>query len=164
MFTYLIRLTIAAVLLCGLAGARPAMANMSMLDNFNYAQPAFKNAMPFATTHVVIQVSQDDPARWNLVLNNAQNLLDSFGADKIQIVVVAYGPGLKILLANSPVAERLATLDQEGIEFDACHNTMMGMAKATGKMPELVLSAVIVPAGVQRILQLESHGFLYLKP
>ncbi len=164
MKTYQIFLTIVALIFGAFAGAAPAQANMSMLDNFNYDQPAFKTSMPFATTHAVIQVSEDDPARWSMVLNNAQNLLDSMGASKIQIVVVTYGPGLKMILASSPLAERIAALDKEGVEFDACHNTMLGMAKATGTMPVIVPEAVIVPAGVLRILQLESHGFLYLKP
>ncbi|HQT63730.1 MAG TPA: DsrE family protein [Acidocella sp.] len=137
---------------------------MSMLDNYDFNKPAFKNSMPFATTHAVIQVSEDDPARWNLVLNNAQNMLDFMGASKIQIVIVAYGPGLKMLLAGSPVAGRIQSLDQEGVEFDACHNTMLAMEKATGQMPVIVPPAVIVPAGVIRIMQLEAHGFSYLKP
>lgn len=146
------------------AGAQAARANMSMLDDFDFNKPAFQTDMPFATAHLVLQVSQDDPARWNLALNNAQNVLDFLGASKVQIVLVTYGPGLKMLLADSPVAQRIASMSKEGIEFDACHNTMMGMARATGKMPVLVPQAVIVPAGIVRIMQLESHGFSYIKP
>ncbi len=164
MKSYLIRLTIGAAFAVAPFALKPAFANMSMLDNYDYNTPSFKTSAPFATVHVVIQVSEDDPARWNLVLNNAQNLLDFMGASKTQIVVVAYGPGLKMLLADSPVAGRIQSLDQEGVEFDACHNTMMAMAKASGHMPVIVAPAVIVPAGVVRILQLESHGFSYLKP
>ena len=48
--------------------------------------------------------------------------------------------------------------------LDACHNTMEGMAKKLGHLPELVPQAVIVPAGVVRIMQLEHAGFEYLKP
>ncbi|MBU2837690.1 hypothetical protein HF673_18910, partial [Acidithiobacillus thiooxidans] len=48
--------------------------------------------------------------------------------------------------------------------FDACHNTMLQMAKKLGHLPKLVPSAVIVPAGIVRIMQLESHGFDYVKP
>ncbi|MDE8349274.1 MAG: DsrE family protein [Acidocella sp.] len=164
MIEYFVRLTVFTMFVSFVALVRPAHANMSMLDNFDYAQPAFKNSMPFATQHVVIQVSQDDPALWNLALNNAQNVQDYFGAQKVQVVVVAYGPGLKMLIAGSPVTERLATLDQEGIEFDACHVTMLGMERATGHLPVLVPSAVIVPGGIVRIMQLEAHGFQYIKP
>ncbi|MHB1302943.1 MAG: hypothetical protein ACYCZB_05640 [Acidiphilium sp.] len=50
------------------------------------------------------------------------------------------------------------------MEFDACHNTMMALARAFGHMPKLVKQAVIVPAGVVRVAQLEAHGFSYIKP
>jgi len=167
------RITLGAAALAltwgGLAATGPAMAappsaNPSMLKDFQFDHPRFVHQVPFAQRRLVLQVSEDDPARWTLVLNNAQNVLDFVGADKAQVVVVAYGPGLKMLFADSPVAKRIAALDHEGIEFDACHNTMLGMAKAMGHMPALVPSAVIVPAGIVRIMQLESHGFSYIKP
>ncbi|OZB31252.1 MAG: hypothetical protein B7X51_09220 [Pseudomonas sp. 34-62-33] len=84
-------------------------------------------------------------------MNNAQNLLAALGAKKVQIVVVAFGPGLKMLLADSPLARRVAALDAQGVEFDACHNTMEGMARKLGHLPELVPAAVVVPAGVVRL-------------
>ena len=149
----------------GLATAGPAAAaNPSMLKTFRFDHPAFVHEHSFAKHHLVMQVSEADPARWNLVLNNAQNVMDSLGAQEVQVVVVAYGPGLKMLLHDSKVAKRIAALDAEGVEFDACHNTMEAMAKATGHMPVLTPEAVIVPGGIVRIMQLEAHGFAYIRP
>ena len=153
-----------AVVCFVLASRGIARANPSMLNNFNFDHPTFEHPHAFATHHVVIQVSQGDPARWNLVLNNAQNLLEAFGDDKVQIVVVTYGPGLKMLFPNSPVAKRVAAMDQEGIEFDACHKTMEAMARKLGHMPKLEPTAMIVPGGLVRIMQLEKAGFDYIKP
>lgn len=155
---------ILAVACLAFAFSGVAQANPSMLENFDFNHPTFEHKHDFANRHVVIQVSEGNPARWHLVLNNAQNVLDAFGADKVQVVVVAYGPGLKMLLANSPDAKRIASMDAEGIEFDACHNTMEAMARKIGHMPKLVSQAVIVPGGIVRIMQLESHGFDYIKP
>ena len=146
----------------GLATAQAA--NPSMLNDFKFDAPTFVHQLPFAQYKMVIQVSQDDPYVWNLALNNAQNVLNDLGQEKVQIVIVTYGPGLRMLLKDSPVADRIASQDAEGIEFDACHNTMMGMAKKLGHLPELVPQAVIVPAGVVRIMQLEHAGFAYIKP
>lgn len=143
---------------------RGARANPSLLQTFKFNQPEFIKQHPFAAVHLVIQVSENDPARWNLALNNAQNMLDDMGDDQLQIVMVAYGPGLRMFLAESPVAARIASLDAEGVEFDACHNTMENMAKKLGHLPALVPQAVIVPSGVIRIVQLEAHGFNYIKP
>jgi intracellular sulfur oxidation DsrE/DsrF family protein len=155
---------ILALALLGAGAMQAQAANPSMLHDFHFDKPAFIHDLPFARTNLVIQVSEDDPQRWALALNNAQNAMDFFGQEKVRIVIVAYGPGLRMLLANSPMAKRIASLDAEGVEFDACHNTMEGMAKKLGHMPKLVPQAVIVPAGLVRIMQLEQHGFDYIKP
>jgi intracellular sulfur oxidation DsrE/DsrF family protein len=153
-----------ALPILGILGMATASANVSMLNDFNFDHPTFIHDLPFAKQHVVIQVSQANPARWTLTLNNAQNLLNYFGQEKIQIVVVAFGPGIKMYLPNSPVASRIAAINAEGVEFDVCHNSMEAFKKKTGHLPKLDPSVVIVPAGIVRIMQLESHGFDYIKP
>ncbi|HQT60092.1 MULTISPECIES: DsrE family protein [unclassified Acidiphilium] len=156
--------TILSTILALAVSGGMARANPSMLGTFDFDHPAFLHANPAATRHVVIQVSAAAPGHWLMALNNAQNLLAALGAKKVQIVVVAFGPGLKMLLADSPLARRVAALDAQGVEFDACHNTMAAMARHLGHMPKLVPQAVVVPAGAERIVQLEAHGFAYLKP
>lgn len=141
-----------------------AGASQSLLEGYSYDHLKLVHELPFAKHHAVLQVSQDDPALWNLTLNNATNMLEYFGADKIQVVVVAYGPGLKMLLKNSPVAKRLQALDAEGVEFDACNNTLQAMSKKLGHTPELAPEAVLVPGGIVRIMQLQQNGYNYIKP
>ena len=141
-----------------------AGASQSLLQGYSYDHLKLVHELPFAKHHAVLQVSQDDPALWNLALNNAANMQQFFGEDKIQVVVVAYGPGLKMLLKDSPVAKRLQALDGQGVEFDACNTTLMGMAKQLGHTPELAPEAVLVPGGIVRIMQLEQHGYNSIKP
>ena len=58
------------------------------------ALPWFAAAQDAARpTRVVVQVSEADPARWNLALNNVKNLQDDLGAANVTIEIVAYGPG-----------------------------------------------------------------------
>lgn len=146
------------------AHAQAADAAPAQAAPFDFDHPTFAHDLPFAKRQIVLQVSVNDPTYWNLVLNNAQNLLDFFGQENVRIVVVAFGPGLPMLLKNSPVASRIESEDSEGVEFDACHNTMKAMARKIGHMPVLVKQAVVVPAGVVRIMQLEHAGFAYLRP
>ena len=153
-----------AFALAGAGFTSAQAANPSMLHDFKFDTPTYIHKLPFAKYNVVLQVSENDPERWELVLNNAQNILNALGQQNARVVVVAYGPGLRMLLKNSPVAKRISSQNDEGIEFDACHNTMEGMAKKLGHMPAIVPQAVIVPAGVLRIMQLEHAGFNYLKP
>lgn len=149
-FKLLIRLAVIALF----AGPVAAMA----------ASATGSDSHPFAKYHYVIQVSQDNPARWTLAMNNAQNLLNYYGPSEVQVVIVAFGPGLKMLFKNSRVAERVQSEAMEGVKFDACHNTMKNMARKLGHMPVINSSARVVPAGVVRIGQLEGKGFAYIKP
>ena len=155
---------IAAMITCLGGGISPALAETSMLQSYNYEKPEFVYAHPFAKAHVVLQVSEDNPQLWGLTLNNITNLMKYFGPDKVQIVLAAYGPGLKILFADSPVAERIKALDAQGVEFDACNVTITGMTKKLGHRPRLVDASVVVPGGIVRIMQLQQHGFDYIKP
>lgn len=130
---------------------------------FTHAAQAGKGK-PFATAHYVLQVSENDPARWTLAMNNAANLQQHFGPDKVDVVIVAYGPGLKMLLKKAKFAKRVQSLSKAGIEFDACHNTMKGMARKLGHMPAINSGATVVPAGVVRIGELQKKGYVYIKP
>ncbi|MGA7801250.1 MAG: hypothetical protein WCC36_10615 [Gammaproteobacteria bacterium] len=156
---------LAAALMLALCGTEPATAaDWSVYKDYSFDKLQLAKPEAFAKQHAVLQVSEADPHLWTLVLNNASNLTNYFGQGKVQVVVVAYGPGLKMLLHNSKDAKRIAGLTAEGVEFDACHNTMEHMKRKTGHLPKLVSSAVVVPAGVVRIMQLEQHGYDYIKP
>lgn len=120
---------------------------------------------PFATHHIVMQISSDSPRVQTLVLNVANNLMHYYGSDKLDLEIVAFGPGLRLLLANNVNAKRIDALHSNyDIHFDACHNTLMGFAKKLGYMPKLNPNAVVVPAGAARIVELEQHGYALLKP
>src|ERR1700704_4344942 len=73
---------------------------------------------------VVFQVSDNDPARWNLALGNARNVQEDLGKENVQIEIVAYGPGLAMLKAESPVAGGLAGAMDSSVGLIACENTM----------------------------------------
>ncbi len=142
-----------------------ALASLGLLAGpLTASAAAGSDSHPFAKHHYVIQVSENDPARWTLAMNNAQNLLNYYGPSEVQVVIVAYGPGLKMLFKNSKMASRVQSEAMEGVEFDACHNTMENMAKKLGHMPAINSSATVVPAGVVRIGELEGKGFAYIKP
>ena len=159
------RFAAAAALTAGFAIALPAQAeHWEIQKHWNYDKIAYIHDLPFAEKKIVLQVSQGDKERWGLALNNAANLLQYWGQGKVRVVLVAYGPGLGMLLANSPVAKRIQSLDAEGVEFDACHQTMLGIEHKTGKLPKLVPQAVVVPGGIVRLMQLQEDHFDYVKP
>ena len=113
---------------------------------------------------MVIQVSTDDPRTQKIALNNAVNLQKLYGIDNVKIEIVAYGPGLGLLTTKSKQADRVKSLAVQEITFSACHNTMKGAKRKTGKMPVLLEGVGMVTAGVARIIELQEQGYAYIRP
>ena len=110
---------------------------------------------------IVIQVSDNDPAKWNLALNNAKNLQDDVGAADVDIEIVAYGPGIGMLKLESPSASRVADAMKANVKVIACENTMRGQ-KLT--RDDMLPTLNYVPAGVTEIMTKQSEGWAYLRP
>jgi intracellular sulfur oxidation DsrE/DsrF family protein len=110
---------------------------------------------------IVIQVSDNDPAKWNLALNNAKNLQDDVGAANVEIEIVAYGPGIGMLKLESPTGSRIADAAKAGIKVTACENTMRGQ-KLT--KDDMLAGISYVPAGVTEIMKKQHEGWAYLRP
>lgn len=113
---------------------------------------------------LVIQVSSADPVTHKIALNNAVNMQKAYGMDNIAVEVVAYGPGLTMLTDKSTQSQRVASLAMQDITFSACGNTMKKVAKKSGTMPVLIDGVQVVPAGVQRIMELQEGGYAYIRP
>ncbi|RMH53586.1 MAG: hypothetical protein D6686_00355 [Alphaproteobacteria bacterium] len=116
---------------------------------------------------IAIHVDENDPARMNMALNNAQNVRSYYEAQgvPVEIEIVTYGPGLDMLIAGkSPVASRVAAMSLEGVTFSACANTMAGIEKRTGEKPKLLDEAQVVPSGVVRLVELQRAGWAYIRP
>jgi len=109
----------------------------------------------------MIQVSDNDPAKWNLALNNAKNLQDDVGAANVDIEIVAYGPGIGMLKMESPTASRVADAMKANVKVLACENTMRGQ-KLT--RDDMLPALSYVPAGVTEIMTKQSEGWAYLRP
>ena len=116
---------------------------------------------PAAKNRVVMQVSDNDPGKWNLALNNARNLQADLGAKNVDIEIVAYGPGIGMLKADSVVGKRIGEALAGGVKIEACENTMRGQKLAKTDM----LNGIgYVPAGVVEIMQKQQQGWAYLRP
>jgi intracellular sulfur oxidation DsrE/DsrF family protein len=118
-----------------------------------------------------IQVDQNDPQVMNLALNNATNVIEYYRGKKedVEIDIVTYGPGLHMLRADtSPVQDRIKQLKAMAfpakIQFSACNNTKQGMEKTEGHAISILPDATIVPSGVVRLMELQEHGWSYVRP
>ncbi|WEJ62725.1 DsrE family protein [Thiomicrorhabdus lithotrophica] len=118
----------------------------------------------FAENKVVLQISDSDPFKQTLVLNVAGNLQRYYEAQNVDIEVVAFGPGVRLMFDGNTNSSRINNLIANGVRFSACDNTINNMAKKLGYKPKIQESVVIVPAGAGRILQLNKAGWQILKP
>jgi intracellular sulfur oxidation DsrE/DsrF family protein len=116
---------------------------------------------PLKRHKIVIQISDNDPVKWNLALNNAKNLQDDVGAANVDIEIVAYGPGIGMLKLESPTASRVADAMKANVKVLACENTMRGQ-KLT--RDDMLPALSYVPAGVTEIMTKQSEGWAYLRP
>jgi len=109
----------------------------------------------------VFQVSDADPQKWNLALNNAKNVQDELGAGAVDLEIVVYGPGIGMLKLESPVATRIAEAMKGGVVVVACENTMKGQKLTRADMlPDIAY----VKAGVVELMTRQREGYAYIRP
>lgn len=113
------------------------------------------------THKAVFQVSDNDPGKWNLALNNVRNVQDDLGAEATELEIVVYGPGIAMLKADSPVAARVAAALRAGVKVVACENTMKNQKLVYADM----LPAIgYVQAGVTELMKKQREGWAYIRP
>lgn len=112
-------------------------------------------------TRIVVQVNEDDTRKWNGILANIHNIQAELGKDKVAIAVVAIGPGLDMLMADSLAANGVQDAIADGIEFIACGNTMN--ARKIEKK-DLIDGIGYARAGYVEIVRRQQAGWSYLRP
>ncbi|MBR0698880.1 hypothetical protein JQ599_03095 [Bradyrhizobium diazoefficiens] len=119
---------------------------------------------PFAEHRIVLQLSDGDARKQALVLSVANNLLKAYDPDKIAVEVVAFGPGIELLLSGNERRKQVESLIAQGVRFDICLNTVDTIERETGKRPEFIPAATPVQVGVGQILFLAENGYTLVRP
>src|SRR5437764_1225853 len=87
-------------------------------------QPVSSKSAAGVKHKVIFQVSDNDPVKWNLALNNVKNIQQDLGRENVEIELVAYGPGLPMLKLDSAVSSRVSDALAQGVKILACEKTM----------------------------------------
>ena len=121
---------------------------------------------PFAEAHVILQVSQADPARAALALDVASNLSKHYGGqDMADVQIIAFGHGVPMLFADdNPLKERVANLMDHGVRFYVCGNTMDTIERRDGKRPEILAGVETVQTGVAFMIDEIKRGYVHVQP
>ena len=114
-----------------------------------------------AKNKIVFQMSDADPARWSLALNNMRNVQVDLVDDEVELELVAYGPGIGMLKADSAVAKGVAEALKNGARVVACENTMKAQKLAYADMLPNIGYA---PSGVVELMRKQQQGYAYIRP
>ncbi|CRI66730.1 conserved exported hypothetical protein [Thiocapsa sp. KS1] len=114
--------------------------------------------------NVVYHLSEPD--RTAFVLNNMQNHIDGVGGpENINMVLVVHGPAINAfneIEATEKVSSGVASLREQGVDFEMCGNTLKGFNLG---LDELLPGFVEVSqGGVTRIGELQTQGYVYIRP
>lgn len=143
--------------------AAGALVLMTVVSPVRAAETEFADPPPGFDTprQIMLQLTSDDEQVINNVLWNAINLQKFYGFDNVQLVVVAYGDGMKALYKDSPVAERIENQLKFDIQFVGCKNTM----DTTERTPDDLIDGVEwVQAGIAEIVERQMRGWTYIAP
>lgn len=138
--------------------------SVAFLLGVSVSQNAICADQSLADVKVVLQISDADPSKQTLVLNVASNLKKHYGPDSVDVEIVAFGPGLRLLTKGNVNTQRIQGLSSSGVRFIACGNTMDKMQALTGKPVLLNSNAKMVPGGAVQIIDLVKKGYTLIKP
>ena len=117
-----------------------------------------------AKLKVVYHLSDLDKV--NFVIGNIQNHLDGVGgADNVTIALVVHGQALRAFhasAANPDLTKHIGQFSRAGLEMAACGNNMK--SQKVGLADLLPGFVAAERGGVVRIAELQSQGYLYLRP
>jgi len=108
----------------------------------------------------VFQVSDADPAKWNLTLGNVTNARAALGPEGVELEIVAFGPGVDGLKADSPAAARITEVMKAGVPVYACQNTMRARNLTAA---DLLPGLGYVPSGVVEVMRRQREGWSYIR-
>jgi intracellular sulfur oxidation DsrE/DsrF family protein len=135
-------------------------------------------ALVTASAHAATEAPRDSTAKLKVVyhlsdldkvsfvLGNIQNHFDGVGGpDHVTIALVVHGPALRafhLASTNPDMTKRVGQFAKAGVELAACGNTMKSQNVALKDLLPGFVNAD--KGGVVRIAELQSQGYLYLKP
>jgi intracellular sulfur oxidation DsrE/DsrF family protein len=119
-----------------------------------------------AADHPKVVYHLCDLDKVSFVLGNIQNHYDGMGgANRVTIALVVHGPALRAFHADhagADIAQRMRGFAKDGLELNACGNTMRAQNVTLKDLLPGFINAE--RGGVVRIAELQAQGYAYLRP
>ncbi|MDH4944462.1 DsrE family protein [Sulfurimonas sp. C5] len=137
---------------------------IALLSVLSYADTVFAEPKPSLVQprEIIFSINRGDDETIQHVLSSANNVLKFYGPEMVHMRIVAYYHGIRALLKKEKeIAVRVDALQQYGVEFVACENTMRTKHI---KKEELIDDVEIVTAGIVEITERVKEGWIYIVP
>lgn len=125
---------------------------------FSDPQPSFEHPRK-----IVVQISSDKEEDIHHILGSLNNIIKEYPTGTIEVAVVAYYNGIRVLRKNEKQAikERISSLKVYDVEFIACENTMT--SKNITK-DDLIDDIHFAKAGLAEVMERVIAGWINIRP
>lgn len=112
---------------------------------------------------LVFGIPSGDVNEINRILSTVNNVMKFYRPENTEVVIVAYGQGLKSLLkkGDTNVRKRIEALMTYDVEFIACGNTMRTLHIDE---KDLLDGIGFATAGIVEIIERQLRGYTYAQP
>jgi intracellular sulfur oxidation DsrE/DsrF family protein len=137
-----------------------------LLTSFLYSEQVYSDPQPSFDNprKWVIKLRTDDEVVVNHMLGSIYNVLKEYPAEAINIKVVTYSSGVRVLkkdYKNKAELQRIKSLMEYDVQFVVCRNTMETM-KWTDDM--FIDGVEYVQAGIVEIIESIQGGYIEVTP
>lgn len=131
---------------------------LSAETEFAKPKPAMDNPR-----QLIFSIPSYDLKEVNRIISTVNNIIKFYGVENTEVVIVAYGQGLKSLLKKGDVdlRKRIEALMTYDVEFIACGNTMRTLHIDKKDLLEDISFAT---AGLVEIIERKLQGYSYTQP
>ena len=131
---------------------------VSAETEFATPKPAMDNPR-----QLIFSIPTSESKEVNRIISTVNNVIKFYGVENTEVVIVAYGQGLKTLLkkGDADIRKRIEALMIYDVEFIACGNTMRTL-KIDKK--DLLDDISFATAGIVEIIERKLQGFSYTQP
>lgn len=138
---------------------------LACVFSFTVAETEFAEPKPAIDNprQLVFGIPSGEIKEINRILSTVNNVMKFYRPENTEIVIVAYGQGLKSLLkkGDADVRKRIEALMTYDVEFIACGNTMRTLHI---DKKDLLDDIGFATAGIVEIIERQLQGYTYAQP
>ncbi|MBU2752078.1 MAG: DsrE family protein [Anaerolineaceae bacterium] len=132
----------------------------SLSMSFEVAQAADAPAWGHGPYRMLFEVDSAKPSAWSMTLGAVAHIVHKVGIPPARLEVLAWGPGLQMLLKNAPDAMEITILQMRGVRFVACQTSMRRL-HITAR--QLAPGVSVVAGGMAELMKRHNEGWAEVK-